>query len=249
MWCSWALFSVLFLSRTALAAEDAFDLPEPPAAALAHPRALWATYYHVYALRETSVGFPYRDARGIPITGNISAEDWCRGAIEGTVTIQAEQQTRTLNYAGLLQFQQVDCAAALHFHPPFEAWITRLGRSSFAAARGPYGDGVDDLLLVPMRSIAVDRNAIPIKSIIYVPSARGLLFTLANGQVLKHDGYFFAADTGGGIKGNHIDVFCGDAKANCLPDVAQSESSSTFPAYLIASTAIYEKLLAEHTNR
>jgi len=53
--------------------------------------------------------------------------------------------------------------------------------------------------------VAVDPDVIPPGSIIYLDDFKDL--TLSNG--IKLDGYFVAEDSGGGINGNHIDIFVG----------------------------------------
>lgn len=57
----------------------------------------------------------------------------------------------------------------------------------------------------PYRGVAVDTGVISMHTKLYLPRWDG--FTLPNGTV--HDGCFEAKDTGGGIKGKHIDVHAG----------------------------------------
>src|SRR4029453_332777 len=98
---------------------------------------------------------------------------------------------------------------------------------------GPFGDGVEGMILVPLRSVAVDRRHIPYGSVIYIPQAHGEEVTLPSGNLATHDGYFYAADTGGAIKGNHIDVFGGVFTSNPFPSFITSNASRTFEAFLI----------------
>jgi 3D domain len=66
------------------------------------------------------------------------------------------------------------------------------------------------------------------------------------GDVVKHDGFFFAADTGGAIKSNHIDVFCGVVASNCLPTLVASDPAKTFEALVVNDAAVVEALRALH---
>jgi 3D (Asp-Asp-Asp) domain-containing protein len=57
----------------------------------------------------------------------------------------------------------------------------------------------------PMRTVAVDPAIVSRRSIIFIKETVGL--PLAGGGV--HDGYWYASDTGGAIKGSRIDLFTG----------------------------------------
>ena len=102
-----------------------------------------------------------------------------------------------------------------------------------------YGTGVMNLPLTPYKSIAVDKRVIPYGSKIYIPSAVGTEYKF-EGKTLVHDGIFFAQDTGGLIKGNHIDVYIGPvegglkAAINANPfDFVKSNEDSIFEAYIL----------------
>lgn len=75
----------------------------------------------------------------------------------------------------------------------------------FELVKTPWGLGAKGESLEPFRSIAVDPKVIPLGTKILIPEAAGAL--LPDGSI--HDGIFVAADTGGAIKGQHIDLFCG----------------------------------------
>jgi 3D (Asp-Asp-Asp) domain-containing protein len=51
---------------------------------------------------------------------------------------------------------------------------------------------------------------------------------------LVHDGYLFAGDRGGAIKGAHIDVFLVESAAGPLEDLFASTESRTFKAHVLA---------------
>ena len=78
---------------------------------------------------------------------------------------------------------------------------------------GAKGVGVLDSLgckVVAMRTAAVDRNLIPKGSILFIKETVGL--KMPDGS--KHDGYWYASDVGGAIKGARIDLFTGAGAAS-----------------------------------
>src|SRR5262249_30756408 len=118
----------------------------------------------------------------------------------------------TYNYAGQGATEQLDCSQFFpHSHP---SAIRGTNRVRFEISKGPYGEGAAGFILVPYRTVAVDPSIIQIGSVIYVPDARGTSLQLSSGKRAAHDGYFFAADTGGVIKETHIDVFLGISSSN-----------------------------------
>jgi 3D (Asp-Asp-Asp) domain-containing protein len=74
-----------------------------------------------------------------------------------------------------------------------------------ADAEHPWGYGVQNRALVPFVSIAVDQGVIAYGTGIYLPELDGVVEP--DGATL--DGCVVAADTGGGIVGEHIDFFVG----------------------------------------
>jgi len=236
------LIATIFSSAGAAPAQDDFKLP-PPATAPQSPLQLWATHYYVHTATELPEGVPLRNKAGEALTGPVSPRDWCLGAIEGTVQVGKDM---TLNYAGAAGKSQVDCAAVLKINPVKQPWITSTGKSYFTKARGAYGDGVAGFVLVPLRTIAVDRKKIAYGTVLYIPQARGLDIATSSTASFKHDGYFFAGDTGGAIKGNHIDVFCGNKSESCLPALIKSDSKQTFEAFVVNDPQIKATLQALH---
>jgi 3D (Asp-Asp-Asp) domain-containing protein len=64
--------------------------------------------------------------------------------------------------------------------------------------------------LQPFRTVAVDRNRIKLGSLLYVPQLEGKTMPgRAPWGGFVHDGCVVADDTGGGIKGNQLDLFVG----------------------------------------
>lgn len=56
-----------------------------------------------------------------------------------------------------------------------------------------------------MRTVAVDPKVIPRRTVIFIKETVGL--PMPNGE--KHDGYWYASDIGGAIKGLKLDLFSG----------------------------------------
>jgi len=67
--------------------------------------------------------------------------------------------------------------------------------------------------VVAMRTAAVDRKTIPKGSILFIKETVGL--KMPDGSA--HDGYWYASDTGGAIKGKRIDLFTGFNSASMNP--------------------------------
>jgi 3D (Asp-Asp-Asp) domain-containing protein len=73
---------------------------------------------------------------------------------------------------------------------------------------GAKGVGALDSLgckVVAMRTVAIDSNLIPKRSILFIKETVGL--KMPDGSI--HDGYWYASDTGGAIKGKRIDLYTG----------------------------------------
>jgi len=75
----------------------------------------------------------------------------------------------------------------------------------------PHGYAVGSLgcRLTPFRSAAVDKRVIPLGSKLIIPETRGMM--LPDGT--RHDGVWYAVDTGRLIKDSRIDLFVGAGKA------------------------------------
>ena len=66
---------------------------------------------------------------------------------------------------------------------------------------------------VPMRTVAVDRKLIPRRTVLFIKETVGL--PMPDGR--KHDGYWYASDVGGAIKGERIDLYTGNGKSSMKP--------------------------------
>lgn len=81
---------------------------------------------------------------------------------------------------------------------------------------GARGVGALDSLgcrVVPMRTIAVDKTVIPRRTVVFIKETVGL--PMPGGGA--HDGYWYASDIGGAIKGQRIDLYTGHGAASMKP--------------------------------
>lgn len=81
---------------------------------------------------------------------------------------------------------------------------------------GAPGVGTRDSLgctTVAMRTAAVDPRIIAKRTILYIPETVGM--KMPDGSL--HDGYWYASDTGGGVKGQRIDLYTGSNRASMGP--------------------------------
>jgi 3D (Asp-Asp-Asp) domain-containing protein len=63
---------------------------------------------------------------------------------------------------------------------------------------------------VAMRTVATDPRVIPRRTRLFIRETVGM--RLADGTV--HDGYWYASDTGGAIKGQRVDLYTGNGRAS-----------------------------------
>jgi len=73
---------------------------------------------------------------------------------------------------------------------------------------GASGVGARDSLgctVVPMRTLAVDPTVIPRRTVVFIQETVGLM--MPDGS--RHDGLWYASDTGGAIKGRKVDLYTG----------------------------------------
>jgi 3D (Asp-Asp-Asp) domain-containing protein len=211
-----------------------FTLPARPFETPA--RHLWATYYYTPRFTHLEGGIELRDLNEIALGPKLSHRQWCDSAMEGSVQVQMNGEWRTYNYAGISTTVQVDCSR--YFKHP-------VGRTRFKPARGPFGDGVRNFILSPYRTIAVDPDVIPYGTVIYIDAARGLPFTMPDGTRRIHDGYFFAGDTGGLIRDNHVDVYIGIDTVTPF-DWITSNSGSRIQYQIVPDNDLKEVLLSIH---
>lgn len=213
----------------------AFSLAAPDEEALGPDLRLWATHYHTPeitpALAEISAAFPLIGRNGDPVSPPLSHRDWCESALQGSVSIRTGETTTAYVYVDANGPEQANCDQWLGSLSDGVKNATR--RARFMRVNHALGCGSRNHPLVPFRTIAVDPATIPIQSVVYVPELRGRAFRY-NGRDYVHDGYLFAGDRGGAIKGAHIDVFTIDGQAAPLEDLFASTDTRTFAAHVVS---------------
>ena len=223
--------------------EDRFEFAEPAKTDLGANLKLWATYYYLPEIAEDSGTIPLRDIKGQELGPRLTLKHWCDTAMEGSVKINYKNgDVKTYNYQNVSNDFFVDCKSIYPRH-------TGIGKTKFREANGVYGDGLDDYVLSPYRTLATDGSYIKPGTALYIPKARGAKIVLKNGRTIIHDGYFFAADKGGAIKGSHVDVYIGVSKAaSFFPWIGSSESKK-FEAFIVKDAKVIADLLQLHTIR
>jgi 3D (Asp-Asp-Asp) domain-containing protein len=224
--------------RSTILKKDTFTYPEPSFTENEQPVALWATNYHVAEYEDGSGDVAIRNPKGEEMGPKLSLEQWCKGALEGTIRIiSKEGGTKTYNYHSENELFAQDCT---QFFP------MPVGKTKFRMAVGPFGDGTRGYRLIPYRSIATDPKFIPSGSVVYIPEARGAAIVLPNGETFVHDGFFMAADAGGAIKSNHIDVFTGsEKKVTNFPWITHT-NAITFKAYIVKDYFLAKEMQTRH---
>ncbi len=66
---------------------------------------------------------------------------------------------------------------------------------------------------IAMRTVATDPRLIPRRTILFIAETVGM--RLPGGG--SHDGFWYASDVGGGVKGNRIDLYTGTSRASMAP--------------------------------
>lgn len=219
---------------------DAFNFQEPRNSDLGKKLNLWATYYNLPQLEVSSGDYPLRDKSGSELGPRLTHRGWCDAAMEGSVRVLYKNgDAKTFNYAGITSDNTTDCK---------DYFKIDVSKTKFREASGPYGDGYDQYILEPYRTLATDNTQIPLGTVIYIPKARGAKIILKSGRVIIHDGYFFAGDRGGAIKGNHLDVFIGThSEAIFFPWIGSNETK-TFDAFIVNDQKIIADLKNYHSK-
>jgi 3D (Asp-Asp-Asp) domain-containing protein len=217
----------------------AFTLEAP--VELSKPMRLWATHYHMSDIDPAPAGavdaLPLIGRGGKAISAKLSVRDWCEAALQGSVSIaDADGDRSAYVFLDARGPEQANCDQWLGGLSDRIKLATRKAR--FVKAPHPMGCGARHVPLQPLRTIAVDPDVIPIGSVIFVPALRGRSFVL-DGRDYVHDGYLFAGDQGGAVRGAHIDVFTTEdiAVARVLDDLFASTPEKTFVAHRVPKDA------------
>lgn len=207
---------------------------------------LWATQYYIHSFTSGGkIPLLYKNGDSTGLLADTC--DFCTAALEGTAFVKDSSGNITvLNYDGVQQNQLVDCRKCKKYKNTklsTASWGKVVWRKTIG-----FGDGVLNYRLIPFRTIAVDKTNIPYGTVLFIPKARGVEIELPNGAKVKHDGYFFAGDTGGAIKQNHIDVFTGIYEENPFKEIIYSNSKYTFEAYIVTDSTVIDKLTKLHVK-
>lgn len=76
---------------------------------------------------------------------------------------------------------------------------------------------------IAMRTVAIDPRVVPRRTRLFIKETVGL--ELADGTI--HDGYWYASDTGGAIKGDKIDLYTGHGRGSMSPVMPLNMSTLT----------------------
>lgn len=228
---------------------ETFDLSAPQANGASIQ--LWATTYHVHTATQVPAGpnnIVLMGKGGQSLNVSLSLRDWCDAALEGTVTVVKSNGSRqTYNVGGMSTVKFADCSKRfLNLDPKV---VERLGRMEFfkVPEDAPYGLGSSPRYrLVPYRSLAADKSVFPSGTVLFIPGLRGTTITSETGVKATHDGYVMVVDTGGGIRGNHIDFFTGTSVTNPAPTLFQSTDKAPFEAQLVSDPSVIAKLKTAH---
>jgi 3D (Asp-Asp-Asp) domain-containing protein len=222
-------------------ARDTFSFREPASNDLSAKITLWGTYYYLPQLNDGSGEYALRDMKSMELGPRLTLREWCDSAMEGSVRIiDKNGDAKTFNYAGVTTDNTVDCKKIFKID---------VSKTKFREARGPYGDGLDDYILSPYRTLATDKKMIVPGTVLYIPQARGAKITLKSGRVITHDGYFFAGDKGGAIKENHVDVYIGTHNSAPFFPWIKSAKEKTFQAFIVTDKKIISELNDLHAIR
>ena len=122
----------------------------------------------------------------------------------------------------LAAFASHACAAPLDPIGDLLQKIQDVGQSALSAPvrlmratlyHSGHGVGVRDAMgcrVVPMRTLAVDPHVVPKGTVVFIKETVGL--PLPGGAA--HDGFWYASDVGGAIKGERIDLYTGLSRAS-----------------------------------
>ena len=207
---------------------------------------VWASYYYMHQF--TSGGnIEIVDANGNPTGLYADTCNFCEAVLSGSAMVKdSNGKKRRINYAGRGTVSRVDCRKCeklAHGGLNVDSW----GRAVWNVSAG-FGKGVGSYKLIPYRTIAVDKNTIPYGTILFIPAARGVRITLPGGKKTVHDGYFFAADKGGAVHNNHIDIFTGTHRSNPFKNFATSNKNRTVDAYIVTEKPVVDLITKIQTR-
>lgn len=238
------VFLIIRLIAVAQILQDDFQFAAPGNQTELVSKKLWSTQYYIHEFQSGgTIPIVYSNGKLSGLYADTC--DFCTASLEGTAFVKDSLGIVTIiNFAQSGDSSWVDCRACKRFSSSklnVESW----GRTLWTKSEG-FGDGVKNYRLVPFRTIAVDQTEIPYGTVVYIPEVKGKIILLPDGQEVIHDGYFFAGDTGGAIKKNHIDIFTGIYPGNPFPEVIKSNENKTFDAFIVSDAEIVDALTGLH---
>ena len=152
---------------------------------------IWALAFPVHAAVEGDpVSYETAVATGL---GEESTAALDEGSDSGVAGLTAEQQA--------LMDEEADWTARVNLY--------------HAGGGGATGNDSLGCRPIPMRTMAVDPRYIPRRTRLFIPETVGM--RMPDGTL--HDGYWYASDTGGAIKGQKIDLYTGHGRGSMRPAV------------------------------
>ena len=150
-----------------------------------------------------ALAFPAQAEDPVSYDQLVAAEAAAAAATEATLGVELEEEQRRL------MAEEAD-------------W--RLSARLYHAGGGG-ATGNDSLGCRPiaMRTVAVDPRVVPRRTRLFIKETVGI--RLADGSI--HDGYWYASDTGGAIKGNKIDLYTGHGRGSMRPAMPLNMSTLT----------------------
>lgn len=241
------LLSYLVLLSNAVSGQTTqvdFTFEPPNVASELTSVSLWSTQYYIHQFQSGgTIPIVYADGTYSGLSADTC--DFCSASLEGTAyVIDSTGNITVINFAKTGDSTFVDCRTCNKYAKSklnVESW----GKTLWQKSDG-YGNGVKNFKLIPFRTIAVDKDFIPYGTVIFIPQAKGKVIYLPKGEKVIHDGYFFAGDTGGAIKKNHIDIFTGIYSGNPFPEIIQSIETKTFEAVIVTDSTIINTLTQKH---
>ena len=233
------------------------ELPAPPQIALDHsgreamfialdepglddllpdPVTIWGTTYYTPHYEPLEDGIALIGLDDQPISPPLSRKQWCNIALQGSASIASpDGEQHAYVFIDSKGPEQTDCDDYLGNLPDNIKRATR--RARFRRIRDAYGCGINNWPLAPFRTIAVDSSFIGYGETLYIPELRGRQFHIGETE-FTHDGYVFAADRGGAVKGNHIDFFSGNSRETPFTDLFAAHDGAMLEAYRVAPDAL-----------
>ncbi len=224
-----------------------FKLTPPPKSKISQTKKAWATRYNLphYKHSDAKDAIPLLDSKGRKLGPKLLRDEWCNAAMQGSVIIEKDGEETVYNYATTAKTTPTGKKLNCYTRYPKTDYVR------FKEANGEFGDGVKNYSLVPFRTIAVNPAMIPYGSVVFIKSAVGKKISI-NGKEYTHDGYFFAADTGGfkdkkdGSGKNQIDVFVGPKTNFNDFDWIKSNKKGTFDLSIINDPKIKQEMEKLH---